>query len=375
MLRHLGLGLILGMSQLGSCLGGTLDAASLRRLLDAAGSPVQDYSCEYESKITILSGPVLNSVGPDGTAADFTGSVVFRDERTFFLDLFKREFPKFNLHRETIAVFRGRAEVYSRAVDRVGDSGLVRPTNLIDFELNGGLGHLYLKYGVYQYINHLPKSIVHVGQESLGDRPCEVIDFITGTGPGTKPTQKGTDRYWLDLGRGGHPLQHVNLDHESTVRAKTTVVLEKFQTPQNVDTWFPVACERFLFPIDPKADRTKPVELHKFSVMTSSLRFNTNPSDETFRVKFRPSTLVTDSYKKLTAEFAAQKRTAPVSVVEAESRLKEQLKAADEQGDELKAASWDRGGGRGWLAWAPWLLTIAAIAALGFVLARRARAR
>ncbi|MGC8640960.1 MAG: hypothetical protein ACP5XB_13930 [Isosphaeraceae bacterium] len=142
----------------------------------------------------------------------------------------------------------------------------------------------------------------------------------------------------------------IQVEHyaQGNLMSRTSVELGRLFLPSDEQCWFPMFGKIESFT---RVDADKKIRFERsaqstetYKVMQGTIKVNTRPSDQTFKVKYRVGTPISDQLKDVQYEFGQQKANDPTR--EEQGRmLDEQLKIADRQRDELRASSWSR---RGW---------------------------
>jgi hypothetical protein len=154
---------------------------------------------------------------------------------------------------------------------------------------------------------------------------------------------KPTERYWIDLARGGHALR---MEHfwGSTLRVRVHGIrLAEFKAPGGLPIWLPVYGVVDTFSRDRRTSDV-PTLREEYHVMRSSVRLNAGIPDERFSTSWRAETATSESLARVKAEYRRQLQNPPPrpSKTDPESvrqRLELQLAEADRQAKALEASA------------------------------------
>lgn len=354
-----------------------LDKETLAQLLEAAYAPIQDFYCEYEGQTTFPQQVGNEKLGRDGLFDVFSGAFISRRDGALLVDIYHQHHYKDAnpMLRDTIAVLSGQSEQYQRSVDSPDGRGQITPARYRESDTEGSFGRVYCDRLLFGYLRHPDWTMTSEAPEKIDGQECLVVTFHR-VGPGeTEPSY--IERFWIDLGRGGHALRR-EVYHSGGKRANSMedIVLRPFQDSRGTTVWLPVSgVYKSFIHLGEHNERiygSQPTNLETYSALQESIRLNQSIPDERFSVKFRNGTLITDTLRRARYEFgqAREPETKRMTQAEVEAQLEEQLRIADVQGDELRAASWERGN-RGWSAWLPATLVGGSLAILVVLVARR----
>lgn len=360
-----------------SSMGQDMDRVTAMKLIEAQSSSLSSFACEYEG--TVLSPrPEYQKtyhLAPDGKYSEFSGVFTFRYDGACIEDSFQRTKPKDSLHRCTILTKAGTTTIFSRGEEsRTGD-GLVAPAHMGDFEREGSFGRMFFLHEIRQNFLYDKARFIHEKSEVLQGSRCEVLLFAFGADT-SKLEECLVERYWIDFARGGNVVKHES-SRKKDLLTKTEVELREFKDREGQGHWLPYHGVRTAFGAADKSGKIvfdgKPSSIEDLYMLPSTLKLNEPMGDDRFSIKFRTGTPISDKLGQLQYEYGQDRRPPSASKAETAERLREHLREADKQGDELKAGSAERSG-PGWTAWLPWVVSLAAVAGLVFVLVSRRRA-
>lgn len=361
----------LGVLCTGVTLEQDLDKSSLRNLLEAAYAPLQDLSCEFEGQMTYPQGATPNVTDESGLYDDFSGVFAERRDGAMMVDIYHRyhhDYPE--ITRETIAMIGGRCESYIRKVDRRGGAGEVVDAHFMRPMVMGSVTKLICDNLLMGFLRHGDWNVKQEGPESIDGHPCIVVTFAHKEAPAM------AYRFWIDLGRGGHALKVESLNGKAVAHRVFAIELDRFRDAEGQEVWVPVSGTWESYVVVNEANQmtygTAPTNRETYRVLRESVRVNTHLPDDRFSVKYRAGTLITDRLRRVQFQFgrAAHPDQKVESPGDVESALKEQLRVAKAQGDELKASSWERSGPE-WMDWLPWLAVGCSLLLIAAILIRR----
>jgi hypothetical protein len=204
---------------------------------------------------------------------------------------------------------------------------------------------------VYTWYFQDPKdlSMLHFeshGFERVQGRNCLHVEVDTVRG--LPPPRTLRSHYWIDMERGGHPIQ-VEYHQDGQLNSRATIELESVQAEDGASVWFPLRGTFESFTLD---DRTsgQPFFRQTIQVVPSSLRLNQGLPDTVFALNSKGGVTDTSSLSQARDDFlhpppAPRFRTDHRGVQE---RLDSQLAEADRQSRRLDASDvregwpWDR---------------------------------
>ena len=160
-------------------------------------------------------------------------------------------------------------------------------------------------------------------------------------------------RYWIDLERNGQVVRQEFYTRNKQLQSRLDIKLSKLKCG-DVEVWMPVSGElvSYAAPINKQPVFTKePIMRTTIYMVHGTLEFNKRPSQDVFKINYKPGTIVSDKLRKLTYEFGQQKVGPKPTKTEIAKMLIEQLSKAEEQKSELVVASPTQS-----FDWASWLI-------------------
>mgnify|MGYP000913911658 CR=1 FL=1 len=352
-----------------------LDARVFLDVLEASIAPLEDYSLEYEGSSAFPRTKEPEKYGPGGLYSSYSAKYLYRlKDNAFYVDIFHRNWNKNTIVRETMYQLNNKYEIYQRNIDSKTGKTEIHPASPWKLTSSRSFARLdyrvllraALRSGEYRFRRRPP--------ESIEGRECEVVELELRRLVDGRETVVGLDTYWVDLQRQGCVLRAEKRVHERRLKLRIThVLLHLFKSGLGREFWLPVHGELqgFTFP-PPTIQLTEPEpdNVVRFDVLKESVVFNSGLKDSMFSVRYPVATLITDHLKKSRYEFGQQRQESGtlLTKAEAETLLASQLRAAEEQRSELKAASVDVESQVE--AWLPWLIAAFSFIALVVVWSR-----
>jgi hypothetical protein len=334
------------------------DKSVLTGLLEAAYAPTKDLSFEYEGKMTYPQGGESEIHDVHGLFDDYSGVISERRDGAVSVDIYHRFHKRRpEIVRETIAILGERCEIYTRTVDQRGATGQVVNAHYSRPEVSGSMSRISFANTLIGLLRDGNWSVIQEGFEEISGHRCIVVKFTFILDNALML------RFWIDLERGGHALKYEMMQGKGVSMRAFNIKLEQFKDSHGQAVWIPVSGIWEAYgSIDGTVDGkgrpvigSEPTNRETYVVLRESVRVNTGLKDDRFSVKYRAGTLITDKLRRVQYQFGQTVSPGKkiTSSYDAEANLKEQLRLADLQKDELKAASGERAGAT-WVDWLPW---------------------
>jgi hypothetical protein len=333
--------------------------------------PIKDFRYEYEGTLQAM-GPVAKEgfkVKEGGIVDVYSGTHVQNLDGDVRDESFHRRADHY-LHaisQTSLAVRKreGHAVEYERE-DNNGPSGIVavkKSKEASQFGV-GSFWNLLLLEQLKGCIADTRNYRTSVIDGELDSRPVKIVNHgLVGMEDSIV-----MGRYYVDLARGGHVIRRVYYTPEGAVFEQTDVTLASFQV-DGKEVWMPVAAESFGYgAFNYKTRRPyftkKPTTHGKIAVVDGTMAFNTHPGREIFNTDTKLGTPVSDRIRKMSAEFATQKRGVPSTNAESAT-----AKAPTPNRPLVADLSSER---NNWLKWLP-LVGVLAVGSSLFALWRQRR--
>jgi hypothetical protein len=330
------------------------DARLLIATIESLQQPVEDFRCEFEGNIRFKGKVAENEkgkIGEDGLFETFSGVFIWKRGGDTHSDTLLRRGVDGTLARESLVVRmrEKQAEWYHRPNDApLGYSVIEDPKKTNSWRPNC-LGWIFL-------IDKLKRDVTDDGLEAsvsddrIDGRPLKVLNIAIRGLPDLVIL-----RYWIDLRRNGHVVRRETYQ-DKVMGSRHDIKLAPFKVG-GAEVWMPVAGEGVSYGalVDRKPVITKePTVLDSIRVVDGTMEFNKHPGPETFTIKYKLGTPISDSLRKLNYEFGQQKIGSRPTKAAAEKMLNEQVAKAEEQKAELVVASPSQG--FDWSSWSIYLL-------------------
>ena len=338
----------------------SIDRPALQALLQDEDSAVADLTCEYEGWMSFpQADPAAREqlkLGEDGLHESFAGLYTTRRDGATSAHIFRTYKYNTDIGRYTIADFAGKFEEYMGPVDQKRRQGEILPSNFRRFDCTGSLGRLLLRPYLRGYLDD-EKAELEVGDlEPVDGHDCLKVTFTTfRIRRSEKREVSQRDTFWLDLARGAHTLKReIHTGNGELSNRLVDVELKEFKDTTGKSVWLPIGGVYESFGVaDEKGIRSYSklaTNREKYWVVPGTTRLNTHPSDVRFTANFNVGTSVIDRVRG--KQTKAERSSPPPTIrVDPQASLAQQLRQLEEQGGELKASSWERGGPN-WSAWA-----------------------
>ncbi len=330
----------------------------LRSFVDtlAAVQPqLDDFHCEFEGYSVVKSESLRKSLklADDGILQGFTGLFIWTTRGDTYVNTLHRVEHTGWIEREQVIIrgSKGEAEQYLRRDNRPIGRGVIDSPFRIHTNREGCLGSIFL-IDTLRRLSWLRGMGFSVTDDVLDGQRLKLLSISLTSWPG--PYQK----FWIDLHRGGHVVRWEMFARGGELTRRSDIELRSFPLGDRT-VWMPVrgVSESHNAFKDGKAYYpAEPTTVETIQVVGSTLAFNKHPGPDTFNIKYKPGTPISDKLRKLEYEFGQQKpkiepRTA-MPVREAEELLKEAIANAERQRSELVAAS--PSDGFNWSSWLAW---------------------
>ncbi len=348
------------------------DAASLVALMEALLQPVEDFRCEFEGRRSY--GGVLaeeeqkhKRANQDGLAETFGGLYIWRRGGDVYLNNFQKSVASNEITRVDLAV-RSRdrkVESYRRVNDRAVGGGEIRSFDDPNARSYGAIGAVFLLEKLKEFAeNNAYESTI--ADDQLDGLKYKVLNVYLKLKH--KPNAL-VHRFWVDIHKSGHVVRA-----EDYIAGKLSGVSEfqlKRFTVKSSEVWMPVAGELkgYVGLVDRKPVwYDEPTSIQNIYIINGTLAFNQHPGPQTFTLKYRPGTPISDHIRKLSYQYGQQKLPDNPSTRETEKMLVEQVRQANEQNRTLVAAPIE---GWEWQRWAVGVMCLLVVVSCYLLWAQR----
>ena len=356
---------------------GVLDAESLSRILATIHVPIDDVRFEYEGSYRFLGTKSEKDLGPEGIVDTFSGRFAWRRDGAVLVDCYHRNSTDGKLTRRSLAILKGKAEIYDRPFDQVGGAGVIQEAQSSIILQTSSPGSMFSIAWIRPFLSDPHMYMTHEGSVELDGRRVELLAFAYKKPNDAYPTLKNASgfRMWIDLERGGLVLKQERYDGNDTqLASRMTVEIDRFPLSSSKSVWLPIAYTGSGFVgTDDKNNmiyKNNPTSVEKGYLLKTSVMINSHPGDSVFSVNYKPGTPITDRLKREEFSFGQQKVPKSQSRQQMEEELREAVARADAQSAELKASTSARPRFSDWTRGAPWVVSIAAFLLLVVVLIR-----
>lgn len=290
-------------------------------------------SLDYEGRFD--HPPYDESSGVGSEFASFTGTFSTRAEKQAIrLDLYylypHQEITSNNFQK-VIVTIGGKTTAVAESHDgRKGAS--IEATDEHDFDSSGSFGQV-LPINQARLMFSSPTTVTrYEGTDTVDGHLCHKIGFHFAKGPPAAGRSDLLERWWFDLGRGGHVLRREYYwSRNRPFSVLRDVKLRKYQFGSR-EIWVPV--DGISESLD---DAGAPTGREFFHVNQNTVTLK-QLGDDHFKAKIKPGTHIKDELLRREYEYGQDIRPPELSHEEAEQRVREQLAAADQQKQELNAS-------------------------------------
>ena len=156
-----------------------------------------------------------------------------------------------------------------------------------------------------------------------------------------KGLEQVTDRFWIDLQRGGHVVLRESYAPGKVLMGRVIIKLAPLKH-EGVDVWMPISGEgegHGALKDGKPAVSKQPTSIETVYLVGGTLEFNNHHDPSVFTMSYKPGTPISDNLRQVQSDFGRQTLVAKPTKTEAETMLREQVAKAEEQRQELRAGS------------------------------------
>ena len=181
------------------------------------------------------------------------------------------------------------------------------------------------------------KGYKYLGWEEIDGRRCLKVELDVAWGFPEHMEDRPIYRFWIDMERGGHPIQIEFLRGERVMTRTARIALESLTDGDGRERWFPVRGITYIWPFFPKDDGGVPVAYETYQVLDGTVRFNQNLPDAFFSLDWKGAIPETEQLATRRKEFRKPPpRDDPEGI---RLRLAKDLTEADKLAKQLEASS------------------------------------
>jgi hypothetical protein len=176
-----------------------------------------------------------------------------------------------------------------------------------------------------------------LGWENIGGHRCLIVQFDEVWGMPEQMVDRPTIRFWIDMERGGHPLQIEFRRGEKYKMRTAGIQLERLAGADGRERWFPVRGVTYVYPFPGPNYVDRPVAYETYMVLQGTVRFNQKLPDKFFSLDWKGSLPEDEKLAIRRKEFRKPpRRNDPDGI---KQHLGRALADADEQSKQLEASS------------------------------------
>ena len=327
-----------------------LDLEPLRNVMDGLQGDLKDVELIYEGNLIAVD----KGGTPDTPESVFQGTFAYRADASAHLDIY-RESPgqKAPLSRKVLVLSKGALEELSFVPDSATSSSRrPMPGGLASLDRAESPLRLFLVPRLMQFLrdtggirtwNHLRYDCQ--GWEEIGGHRCLKIRFSRTRSEANAGKYTGYV-YWLDMERGGTPIQYHNIVNDVIWSFSDHIELEAFSLSDGKTYWLPVRGRAGTY-LDRKAliasgrvegivSARNPTYLENYNVMRDTVELNQGLPDRRFSIDWSGSARTArlrSAQARLDAALRQSKSPAPERIIDAV------LAEADDQARLLDASA------------------------------------
>ncbi len=327
---------------------GDVGPSDFVRLMDGLHGEVRDVSFVFEGWLRgVPPGRSIQEDMREGVSGrvgerTYQGGYAFRSDGATRLDCYidyindNKEFKSFSTHQVMVILDHQLSRV-----DELPERRDARPT-----VGPGGPGMLNRPFSpericYFWFLQTLkdPASWRYqcLGWEEIGGHRCLKIQLDEGPGLPDRMADRPTVRYWIDLERGGHPLQ-VEFRRGDRPRMRTgDIELERLPGPGGRERWFPVHGVTYIYPVLGPGYVDRPVAYETYQVLQGTVRVNQGLPDAYFTLGWKGAIPENAALAARRKGFRKPLRRSDAQGIK--QHLEEALAEADEQSRALEASS------------------------------------
>ena len=319
--------------------GEGLQAEDFAGILKSLHGPIETLTFEYEGNLRWVGAESILQHAPSSFGEMYQGVYHHRANDAEVYEAYHRRFSVTSpaSHRR-VARFRGEVSSWNYSEDAPKNA---RPSPIVKKGTSGLLrgpqSPLLLNYVSYFAWKGSPAEWGYkcYGWEDLGGHRCLVISL--NIAPSKTPDPNTFWKFWVDLERGGHPLQIEKYRDSKIAEKVINVQLAQFTTPSKEVVWLPVHAEAQGFDWNGVIYGSA-LSMQTVDVLQTSVIINSKLGDDLFKLDPRDGGDIAGgrrAQQKLT-------RTDPAGV---EANLVKLLNEADAQSSALDASTPSSPGG------------------------------
>lgn len=328
--------------------GPDVGPAEFARLMNSLHSEVRDVSFVYEGWMTgvppelsieedIRRGP-KHRVGE----MDYQGGYSFRADGATRLDCYVDHINDNKVHqsfssRKLEVNLDQKLSVLSQVPDLRGETPAVRAGGPGVLNHTGSPERIHYFWYFQTLKDPAALRYQYLGWENIGGHRCLNVQFDESWGMPEQMADRPTIRFWIDMERGGHPLQ-IEFRRGVQFRMRTTnIELERVPDADGRKHWFPVRGVTLVYPFPGRDYVNRPVGYETYKVLEGTVRFNQKLPDALFSLDWDGAQPENEQLAVRRKGFRkSPRRNDPAG---ARQHLERSLAEADRQSKQLEASS------------------------------------
>jgi hypothetical protein len=283
------------------------DVKTLIDTIETLQRPVEDFQCEFEGS-TRFAGKVAEDskggIDKDGVYDSYSGIFIWKMGGDIHSNSLHRMAADNTIVRQTsvIRMREHKAEQHQRPND-ASIQFIYTTTPKRVRSTARDPGQIFL---IDTLKMQVADSVLEswVEDDNIEGHPFKVLNIALKGLP-----ESLLCRYWIDLKRNGHVMRVESYTTGKVRCGQLDIKLAAFMI-DDAKVWMPVSGESVGYAalVNGKPVATKePTSFVKISVVAGTMEFNKKPKPDVFKITYQHGLPISDSFRKLTAEFGQNK--------------------------------------------------------------------
>jgi hypothetical protein len=322
-----------------------IDADQFARLIASLHAEVQDVSLVFEGRLRgVPRGTSVEEIirddGPPRPGVTYQGSYAYRaaDGATFLetFELSDSSGKVVEMHNAR-AMLNNRLSSLTRFPERRNEHAEVRSGIPGSLNMSGSPERICYLWYLKRLEDPRLYGYEYMGWEDFGGHMCLKVQFDEAPMAGPQKPDRPVIRFWIDMARGGHPLQ-VEFRNGRGVRMRSTgIQLARLTLPDGKGYWFPVRGRTEYFLTTSPNYSSVPVGVETCYVLDGTVKFNQGFSDRFFSLDWQGKRPESQGLAQRRKQFRKPvPRNDPEGI---KKRLERQLAEANAQAKQIEASS------------------------------------
>lgn len=329
-----------------------VESSQFDKLIKGLFEPVRDLTFAYEGAFLGGEGDRPAEIGAETTKLTFQGRYAYRSDGAVLLDLYKRGIA--DDERQSHSLLQNLGGVSS--LEAVPDLGRLNQRSASKRKASAqrtrpspldrpGSPARFLFLWFFQGLTDIhSRHYDFQGWEDVDGRRCLRVELDLLAAPHKKAEDLPRLRFWLDMGRGGHPLKVESLRNGHAVSRTEHIQLERFDNGKGQPIWLPVSgdCGSLLSGSRQEGKvvleyHPEPVQVETYRVITGSVVLNQGLSDADLTIGSAATKY--SEFKNIKGEHKQRARPVRTDPKGVQKQLDEALADADSKAGRLEASA------------------------------------